>query len=111
MSGVRTSLPRRLAAAVMLVLLGTLLVPLTTASAHVERPSYWPNPKPDCSISPCAGGAVPKARSLASALDDSRVGRTRVVCKPDSMRRLRASVRSARAHGYYVRPTVHRSLS
>ena len=111
MSDVRTSLPRRVVAVVLLVLLGTLLVPLTTASAHVERPSYWPNPKPDCSISPCAGGAVPEARSLASALDDSRVGRTRVVCKPDSMRRLRASVRSARAHGYYVRPTVHRSLS
>ena len=81
------------------------------AQAHVERPSYWPNPAPDCSVSPCAGGKVPVARSLSSALDDSRPGRTRVVCQADSLDRLRSSVSHARTAGYYVRPTVHRSLS
>lgn len=81
------------------------------AQAHVERPSYWPDPAPDCSISPCAGGAVPKARSLASALDRSKPGRTLVVCRPNSMDRLDASIKRARAHGFYIRPTDHRGLS
>ena len=81
------------------------------AQAHVERPSHSPDPAPDCSVSPCAGGKVPVARSLASALDDSRPGRTRVVCQADSLDKLRSSVSHARTAGYYVRPTVHRSLS
>jgi hypothetical protein len=38
------------------------------ALAHIERASYWPNPAPDCSVTPCAGGEVPTARSLASAV-------------------------------------------
>src|SRR5690349_14228255 len=94
---------RSLLAAVLGGLLAGILVPLAlpgVASAHVERPSYWPDPRPDCSVSPCAGGKVPTARSLASALDDSRPGRTRVVCKSDSLTRLRASVAKARKVGY-----------
>jgi hypothetical protein len=86
------------------------VVPTPAAQAHVERPSYYPNPKADCSISPCAGGAVPKARSLRSALDRKPPGTTRVVCHQDSMRLLRASVRKARKVGYEIRPTVHKSL-
>src|SRR4029079_3654342 len=93
---------------------GALVAPLlavpTIASAHVERPSYWPDPNPDCSVSPCAGGAVPTARSLASALTASLPGDTRVVCKPNSMALLDASIANARAHGYDVRPTDHRTL-
>jgi hypothetical protein len=92
------------------VLLALLSVP-QAASAHVERPSYWPDPKADCAVKPCAGGKVPKARSLRSALDNARRGRTRVVCKPNSLHRLRASVRHARKDGFYIRPTDHRSLS
>lgn len=52
-----------------------------SAFAHVERASYWPDPAPDNSITPSAGGAVPEIRGLFSALDKSRVGRTRVVCQ------------------------------
>jgi hypothetical protein len=95
----------------LFVLLGLLALPTTTASAHVERPSYWPNPKADCAVKPCAGGSVPKARSLASALDRSRRGDTRVVCKSDSLKRVRASVAKARKNGYHLRPTDHRRLS
>ena len=32
------------------------------ALAHVERPSYWPNPDADTSVTPSAGGGVPTAR-------------------------------------------------
>ena len=40
-----------------------LIVP-GAAFAHLERPSYWPDPAPDTSVSPPAGGAVPTARTL-----------------------------------------------
>jgi hypothetical protein len=88
----------------------TVLIP-GVAQAHVERPSYWPLPGPDCSISPCAGGSVPMARSLASAVDASRPGTTRVVCHADSLTRLEASIAHARRSGYYVRPSDHRTFS
>jgi Right handed beta helix region len=91
--------------------LAVLVVMPAAAQAHVERPSYWPDPAPDCAVSPCAGGKVPTARSLASALDDSLPGTTRVVCQADSLDRLRSSIARARTAGYYVRPTDHRSLS
>src|SRR4051794_35504894 len=92
------------------VLVISALAP-SLASAHVERSAYWPDPAPDCTITPCAGGAVPKARSLASALDRSRPGDTRVVCQSGSLRRARAFIGRARGKGYDVRPTDHRSLS
>jgi hypothetical protein len=81
------------------------------SSAHVERPSYWPNPAADCSIKPCTGGKVPTARSLSSALDTALVGNTRVVCQSDSLTRLNKSIAKARTSGYYIRPTDHRSFS
>src|SRR3954468_8613293 len=81
------------------------------ALAHVERTSYWPDPHPDASVTPAAGGEVPTARSLDSALDASALGTTRVVCQPDSMDRLRAAVAKAEAEGYDIRPHDHRSLS
>jgi hypothetical protein len=81
------------------------------ASAHVERPSYWPDPKEDCSVTPCAGGEVPRIRSLASALDESLPGDTRVVCKDNSMTLADKAIRKARDNGYDIRPTDHRTLS
>src|SRR5947209_405930 len=81
------------------------------ALAHIERSSYWPNPAPDCSIKPCAGGHVPVPRSLASALKRRRGSKTRVVCQPNSLRLLRRSIKRARRRGYFIRPTDHRRLS
>ena len=52
--------------AVLVAAAAALAVP-AVASAHIERASYWPDPAPDCSISPCAGGQVPAVRSLAAA--------------------------------------------
>src|SRR5947209_20345976 len=95
----------RLGAPIALV---AVLLVHAIAVAHIERPSYWPLPGPDCSIHPCAGGAVPKARSLASALKRSRRSKTRVVCQRNSLKLLRASIRCARKHGYVIRPTDHR---
>lgn len=88
-----------------------VMVSAQSASAHVERPSYWPDPKADCTITPCAGGAVPTAKTLASAVGPQKYGTVRVVCQPDSMTRLRASIANARAKGYYERPTVHLNFS
>src|SRR3954469_5398353 len=86
---------RALLVALLLGLAGGVVVPVlvpAAAQAHVERPSYFPNPKPDRSVSRGAGGKGPTERSLASALDDSQPGRPRVVCQPDSLDRLKASV-------------------
>jgi hypothetical protein len=78
------------------------------AAAHIERPAYWPDPKPDRSIHPAAGGKVPKARSLASALDRSAPGQTRVVCKDDSLNAALASIHEAETKGFVLRPTKPR---
>ena len=86
-------------------LLSALLMP-ALASAHVERASYWPDPAPDCSVSPCAGGQVPTARSLASAVTDANA---RVVCQPDSLKRAQQSIDSAQSTGYVLRPTQARA--
>src|SRR3954469_19204080 len=85
---------------------GFLLAAPAAALAHIERPAYWPDPAPDCSVKPCAGGDVPKARSLSSALKPSGTSKTRVVCQNDSMSRLLNSVGAARKQGYNDRPTL-----
>jgi Right handed beta helix region len=99
---------RRLAIA--LAVIAALVIP-AAVSAHIERASYWPKPAPDRSLKPAAGGKVPKPRSLVSALNERARGETRVVCRPNSMRRLNNSVRRARKNGYKIRPTVERKLS
>ena len=91
------------------VALGVLAA--ATALGHTERPSYFPDPASDNGVQPAAGGQPPNARSLASALRKKPPGRTRVVCQRGSMRRLRGSIRSARANGYEIRPTDRRSFS
>lgn len=96
--------------AMLVAALAVVLFPVT-AQAHVERPAYWPDPAPDCSITPCAGGQVPAVRPLSTALDARAAGDTRVVCRPDSMERLRASVAKALVDGYYVRPTHKATLT
>ena len=80
-------------------------VATTTASAHLERPSYWPDPAPDNSVSPPAGGKVPKARSLASAVTGKGPGEVRVVCQKRSLAKALASIRSARKQGFRLRPS------
>jgi hypothetical protein len=78
------------------------------ALAHVERTSYWPDPKPDTSVSPPAGGAVPKARSLASALKSKPPGKTRVVCQKGSLKKAKRDIGAARKTGVSYRPTQAR---
>jgi hypothetical protein len=105
---------RRIGAAVSAIglLLGLMsALAASPASAHVERPSYWPDPKADCTVAPCAGGKIPTIRTLGSALDASKPGDTSVVCNPDSLNRLKAAVAKARKSGYYIRPTDRRSFS
>src|SRR3954452_24650170 len=75
------------------------------ALAHVERTAYWPDPAPDTSVTPPAGGKVPKARSLASALRRVKGTKVRVVCQPGSMKRAKREIRRARRSGYRNRPT------
>ena len=62
-------------------LVGVAVLVATSASAHIERASYWPDPAPDTSVTPPAGGKVPTVRSLFTALQRKPPGATRVVCQ------------------------------
>ena len=81
------------------------------ASAHIERASYWPDPAPDTSVSPPAGGKVPKVRTLTSALKSAPPGKTHVVCKGTSLTLLKQAISRARRRGYDIRPHDHETLS
>src|SRR5689334_6445170 len=91
----------------VLATIGALLVP-SVALGHIERASYWPDPAPDCTITPCAGGQVPTPRSLASAVQPAGPGTTRVVCQKDSLKRLNKSLKEAKTNGYLLRPSQPR---
>src|SRR4051812_43557335 len=91
------------------------------AFAHVERASYWPEPGPDTSVTPAAGGAGPSVRKVFSALNKKKPGTTRVVCaqmpskrlqkhgtkkqlsKNKSIKALNKDVKHARKKGYKLR--------
>ncbi len=97
------------------IAIGTLAVALALpalALAHLERPSYWPDPAPDTSVSPPAGGEVPSPRSLSSAATGKGPGKVRVVCRGADGRRsldlLARSVRRAQKRGYALRPSLER---
>jgi hypothetical protein len=92
------------------LVLGALVL-ANAAAGHIERASYWPDPAPDNSVSPPAGGKVPVARTLDSALNTTPPGQARVVCQADSLQRLQTSIAKARAQGYDIRPHDHRQLS
>lgn len=87
-----------------------MLVLPALALAHIERASYFPDPGPDKSVHPWAGGRVPKARSLASAATGRGPGKVRVVCQSSSLTRLHRDIVGAR-RGYSLRPHDRRRLS
>jgi Right handed beta helix region len=87
------------------VIVAAVAVTVSQAWAHVERASYWPDPRPDRSVSPPAGGKVPQARGLYTALKARAVGDTRVVCQGNSIRRVRRAIVKARFVGYKLRPS------
>ncbi len=79
------------------------------ALAHLERPSYFPDPAPDTSVTPPAGGKVPKARSLESAVTGKGPGDVRVVCLgaggEESLAVLDKALRKAQTKGVTLRPS------
>ena len=95
---------RRRVAVSTTIVAGLLAVAPAMALAHVERTSYWPDPAPDTSVNPPAGGEVPKARDLFSARSKKR-GTTRIVCQADSRARANNAITAARTKGVQDRPT------
>ncbi|HYF25481.1 MAG TPA: right-handed parallel beta-helix repeat-containing protein [Baekduia sp.] len=87
------------------VLTAVLAAAPATAWAHLERPSYWPDPKPDTAVQPAAGGEVPSARSLATAVTGAGPGRVRVVCQRNSLTLALRSIEVARKDGFRIRPS------
>jgi hypothetical protein len=72
-SGARWVLP--------MLVCGIFLALAVPAAAHIERASYWPFPEAENAGGQPAGGAIPTARDLPSALNKAAVGDTRVVCE------------------------------
>src|SRR3954454_23712173 len=95
----------------MLAVATLTLLLATSASAHIERASYWPDPKPDMASGVSTGGKVPQAKTLASAVAKGQKGTTRVVCQSNSLTLLKADIANARKNGYDVRPTEHHKFS
>src|SRR3954454_12286448 len=93
------------------LVIAAVLAFAASASAHVERPAYWPDPAPDTSITPAAGGEGPEGRKLSAALKASEPGATHVVCRPTSLLLARRSIAKARKSGYDIRPSEHRRLT
>jgi hypothetical protein len=92
------------------VAVGAVLLALpAVAFAHLERPSYWPDPAPDGTVNPPAGGVVPTARPLASLITGAGPGGVLVVCKGSggaaSLAALKTSVNEARKRGFRLRPS------
>jgi len=73
--------------ATLIALVAVLLPAL--AFGHIERASYWPDPAPDKSVKPAAGGSVPAVRKLFSALDKKKPGKTLVACTNPPSKKLR----------------------
>jgi hypothetical protein len=107
-AGVKAALGSRGRRAALLAPLVVLAMP-GLAWAHPERPSYWPDPAADSSVSPSAGGKVPNARSLASAVSGVGPGDVNVVCKglhgQTSLVKLGESLRHAQRVGFRPRPS------
>ncbi len=57
---------RRRGSRILVAVLVALAI-AAVASAHIERASYWPDPAPDNSVSPPAGGNVPLMRTWLGA--------------------------------------------
>src|SRR5262245_13763674 len=85
-----------------------LLIVPSLAFAHLERPSYWPDPNPEKVEGKNVGGAVPKAQSLKSALKADGKSELHVVCQgkkgKDSLNLLEKSIKDAKG-GWSLRPS------
>jgi hypothetical protein len=107
-SVLKQSKGRWLGCLVLIGAVGALAFP-SPASAHLERPSYWPDPAPDTSVSPAAGGRVPVARSLETAVTGEGPGEVLVVCRgvrgASSLEWLETSLRRATTVGVKLRPS------
>ncbi|HEX6116644.1 MAG TPA: right-handed parallel beta-helix repeat-containing protein [Solirubrobacterales bacterium] len=89
-------------------IVGALLLVPALAFAHLERPSYWPDPNPERVDGKNVGGVVPKARSLGSALKAKGASELHVVCRgkdgKKSLSLLGDSIKDARK-GWTLRPS------
>jgi hypothetical protein len=101
--------------------LAAFLIP-ALAFGHIERASYWPDPAAEQAGGRMTGGEVPNARTLKSAVKLKRkkgkpkasaqsIGTTRVVCKANSFKLLKESIKDALRNGYDIRPTDHENFT
>ena len=92
----------------MIAVLALMALP-ALAFAHRERPSYWPDPEPEQVGNTTAGGEIPKARSLGSAITGKGPGEVRVVCKgprgKNSLKIAKRAINNASKNGYRLRPS------
>ena len=87
--GARRAAHRRRTVGIAIAVAAVAMLVPAFALAHIERASYWPDPAPDTSVKPAAGGSVPAVRSIFSALKKKKPGKTRVVCQTVPSKKLR----------------------
>ncbi len=96
------------AAMVAGAIVGCLLLIPALAFAHLERPSYWPDPNAEKVDGKNVGGEVPKALSLKSALKAKGKSKLHVVCQgkkgKTSLDLLKDSIKDAKK-GWQLRPS------
>ena len=96
------------AAVIAGAIVGCLLLIPAMAFAHLERPSYWPDPRAEKVDGKNVGGEVPKALSLKSALKAKGSSKLYVVCQgkkgKTSLNLLKASIKDAKK-GWSLRPS------
>jgi hypothetical protein len=119
--GARRARHRRWTVVIAIAVAAVAVLVPAIALGHIERASYWPNPAPDTSVKPAAGGSVPAIRKVFSALNKKKPGKTRVVCsqmpskqlkkhgtikqlsKNKSIKALNKDLKTAQKKGYKLR--------
>jgi Right handed beta helix region len=101
---------RRGTVALAIAIAATAVLVPTLAFAHIERASYWPDPGPDASVKPAAGGAVPEVRKLFSALKKKQPGETLVVCQKVPSKKVRKNASAKKLSGNKSMKALNRDL-
>src|SRR6266545_2768514 len=103
MMGARRARHRRGTVVIAIAIAAIAVLLPAFALAHIERASYWPNPGPDTSVKPAAGGSVPAVRKDMPSKKVRKHGSIKSLSKNPSIKALNKDLKTARKQGYKLR--------